>query len=373
MKVLGMRSGVKAVFGLTLTVYALALPGCEDDEPSFPARPPPPAAPTPTPAPGDIPPLSPEGDGIRAGAEPSAPSQSLPRRRVSLAEEAAVFTTLASCMDRIALPDPFLADVLDDLGLDSIRRDACRVVEAAHTRSTTPCADVTLEPLADRCRVASAVARGEPELCPQTSATDPTRGRDPLCLALARRDSQPCEALEASDAIACRAAVRQTHALCNASPTAKRRAACTRLVERWRGFFPERSQVDQAEPRATLERSDGSRSFDALAGAGVVVVTRGSKRFVVFDVSRGRVHVRLRALLDEQGRGQLERLEITEAGSVLVDATGAHATATVVFSQHDAGKASLSASIAVRARNDDGMLRSFALLAPVRDVVVQSP
>lgn len=368
-----MCSGVKSRALFCLGLYVLALAGCEDD-------PPPPERPGRTPEQPSPPPGAPPGSGTPKGLEeltggpgasPNADTTG-PDRFVNFAEEAARFTTLDACVASTPHAGALAADALEDLGLGTLRRDACRLVEAVHGRSAEPCRAVALEALERRCLVAAAVARGEGELCPANDPHDPSRGRDALCLALASRRLQPCDALEASDAATCRATARQDRALCKEAPTQARRQACVRSVERWRGLVGPVSEPKAGWMRATLERSEGSREFEELARAGAVIVERNGKRRIAVDASRGRTRLKLRARLDASGGAELEAFELTEAGVVLAR-SGPTALVSVVFHEGDAGDPPIGLTASVRAgRGAEGFV-SFVLTTPVRDRLSSTP
>jgi hypothetical protein len=334
-----MCSGVKRLAIFCLGAYGIALPGC-DDEPPAPERrsAAPEHLPPPVPAPLDL--------EAAAGLEAEPPAEKDPARAVVLAEEAARFTTHAACLASVAAPGALARDALEDLGLGSLRADACRVVEAVHAKSASPCSAVTLEPLRARCLVAAAVARDEPDLCPPIDPLDPTRGRDVLCLALAGHRARACDALEASDAVACRAAVTQSRALCKDAPTSARRTACQRTADRWRGLTRDEGAGEPVEAHAVLVRAEGTRTFDELARAGAVVVERGGKRKLSLEAARGRTRLVLRLRLDAAGSATLDTLELTEAGVVLAKASADHATATVTLDAPDGGARSATIAIA---------------------------
>jgi hypothetical protein len=304
-----------------------------------------------------------------AGLHVDAPAERDPARAVVLAEEAAKFTSHAACVSSVALPGALARDALEDLGLGSLRADACRVIEAVHAKSAEPCAAVTLEPIRVRCLVAAAVAREEPELCPPNDPLDPARGRDVLCLAVAGHRARACEALEASDAIACRAAVTQSRAVCKDAPTTARRVACQRAADRWRGLTRDEGARDAVEPRAVLVRAEGPRSFDDLARAGAVLVERGGKRKLSLEAARGRTRLVLRLRLDATGAATLDTLEFTEAGVVLAKATPERATATVSLEAPDGG--TRTATVVVTAK--DAGFERFEVTTPVRDLVRTGP
>jgi len=367
-----MCSGVKTRARFCFGLYVLALAGCEDEPPrpempaTAPEQPSPPKAPAA--APNLETPAEPE-DLVPRGSELPAPSAR--ERLVNFAEEAARFSTLEACVAAIPSRGPLLSDALEELGLASLARDSCHLIEAVHARSAEPCKAVSLGVLATRCLVAAAVARSEAEACPAVDAHDPTRGRDALCLALASRRTQPCDALEASDAITCRATTRQERALCKESPTAARRQACARSVERWRGLVGPVAEAPEHAPRAQLDRPDGSRAFDALAVAGAVVVDRAGKRRIAVDVARARTRLKLRLRVDAAGAAELEVFELTEGG-IVVAHSGPLARASVTFHERDGGAAE-ALTVVLKAGGEAEGFTSFTLTTPVRDRIAGAP
>ena len=358
-----MCSGVKTGALLVLGVYVL---GCED-APPLPSRELPTQEHLNTPAPLDA--GLPEAlllDEALLDAGPMAPGA------FSLAAEAEAFSTMGACLARNPPPAALVSDALLSLGIETLREDACHLLEAVHDKRVEPCRTLGLRALEHPCLVAVAVAREEPSACPQVAAFDPARGRDPLCLALASHRSEPCEALEASDAVLCRAALKGSRALCNQSPTAARRRTCILQVERWRGLAREIAGAPVAGVHATLHRTDGDRSFDDLARAGAVVLERGAVRRVVIDVARGRVRMRLRVRLSATGAADVETFELSEAGAMLAKASGEDLRARVLFDANDGGSPE-RVIVTLDATSETAAMRSFELVAVVRDRVHGTP
>ena len=360
-----MRSGVKtaAAFGLLASLF-----GCEDDPPLPPRErevtehAPPPGATSPPPDDGG--PLPDKADDL-AEADTTTP-----RAPFNLTAAAASFTTIDACIAQAKRQDALLTDTLEELGFESLRADACRIVAAVHDKSAEPCKGSVLAPLAHACRVAAAVTLEDPVACPPVDVNDPTRGRDALCVALASHRTEPCEALEASDAVNCRATLRQSRALCKDAPTRARRGACLRTLERWRGLARE-LDAPTSDAHATLLRSDGERSLDDLARVGAVLVEKGKQRTLVLDASKGRMRLKLRLRLGATDHATIEAFELTEAGSVLASGQERDAHAEVKLSDPDAG--TMHATISLRSMIDGPAFRSFVLTTSVRDHVRTAP
>ena len=365
MKILIMRSGVKTAAALLLFG---CISGCEDDPPLPPRErastehAPPPGATFEPPADGG--PLPDKADELPVA------DRSPPGAPFNLAAAAASFTTIDACIAQGKAPDALWTATLDELGFESLRADACRIVAAAHDKSAEPCKGSVLTPLAHACRVAAAVTLEDPTACPPVDANDATRGRDALCLALASHRAQPCDALEASDAVSCRASLRQVRALCKDAPTPARRAACLRSLERWRGLTHE-VETPPDDAHATLQRSDGERGFDELARVGAVLVEKGKQRRLVLEASKGRTRLKMRLRLGAATDATIETFELVEGGSVLASANEHDARAEVQLSDPDAGI--MHATITLRSTLESAAFRSFVLTTAVRDHVRTAP
>ena len=198
---------------------------------------------------------------LEAGVEPSPPSAPLG----SLREEVEGFTSLDACAKRVASVDPLLGDALDALGYDELARDACRVLEALAKRDVNKCAPILASPLRARCETDVATLVGKPDLCPQSSL-----GRDPICLARARRDPRLCEAIALADKPTCKAMVTGDASACGGD------VRCERQVQRWSSLF---EPPQATEPFAThlvveIEKEPGDvRLFELkeLSAQGAVV------------------------------------------------------------------------------------------------------
>lgn len=98
-------------------------------------------------------------------------------------------------------PDEVRA-TLDDLSYDTVFRDACIAARAEADRNASACDDLSVTVLRDRCRERVAIAAGQADSCPPARAGE---GREPLCLALARRDARLCAAAGTLDRAVCEA------------------------------------------------------------------------------------------------------------------------------------------------------------------------
>ncbi len=287
-----------------------------------------------------------------------------------LAREAGRFTDHKACILHEGRASALLSDALGELSIDSLASDACRIVEAVHAKAAAPCDHVVLRSLQDSCKTAAAVAAATPSACPLVAAGDPSRGREPLCLALASHDAQACDALEGSDAQSCRAALLGSRAFCMDAPTRQRRESCVRVVERWRGLTvgADAGGATKTEFRVRLTTASGVQTYDALASGGAVLVEKKKGRMLTLAAMRGRQHLKLSMRTAKGFRWELESLELSDQGLVVARAGGQEVESSVVF---DAGLHVVT--ISLRSRGDTGSFATLDVVAPVRDRVAASP
>lgn len=237
------------------------------------------------PSPPEEPPLSPKASSdlvqarlerdlerlaLEAGVEPSPP----PAPLGSLREEVEGFTSLDACAKRVASVDPLLGDALDALGYEELARDACRMLEALAARDPKKCAPLLASPLRARCEADVATLVGNPDLCPQSAS-----GRDPLCLARARRDPRLCEAVAFADRAKCKAMVTGDASVCGGD------ARCERLVQRWAPLLEPPQATEPFATHLVVEienETDDARVFELteLSAQGAVV-RQGKGRYEV--------------------------------------------------------------------------------------------
>lgn len=179
------------------------------------------------------------------------------------------FSSVEACIEAHAPKDPVLGDAIDALGYDTLTRDACRTLEALHDKDARKCAPILASALRSRCEAAVATLVGDAALCPVAGT-----GRDPVCLARARRDVRLCDAALASDEALCKALVTGDARACGKD------AACARRVERWKPLLEKPKAEKPYEAKLTIElhgakgsEEPAKTSFDLaeVAAAGVVV------------------------------------------------------------------------------------------------------
>jgi hypothetical protein len=216
--------------------------------------------------------------GVDAAAlsEPAVP----PSPPGDLASELAEFTTLDACVKEHASKDPLVSDALGALGYDTFLRDACRTLEAAHTKSSKPCALIDASGLRRECRSTLAIVTGDPDGCPQRADDAPRLGREPTCLAAASGDARLCAAESGERRARCEAITTRDEGRCGRSGVGK--GACVRDVARWKSAIAVSPGTDAPfKVGAQVMVSSADRMFDAgridvdlrsLAAAGVVLV-----------------------------------------------------------------------------------------------------
>jgi hypothetical protein len=179
--------------------------------------------------------------GLDAGEIPELPQPDPPAPAGDLKSEVDSFTSLDACVASRADFDPVVGDAVDVLGYDTLKRDACRVLQAANKKDVSLCEAILASSLRQHCTATVAVTTGDPLLCPMVGTN-----HDPLCIALARRDDRLCVTTAPSDRLLCQAVLAREPTLC------RRDARCARRVERWKSFLPERIERPDLGTRATV-------------------------------------------------------------------------------------------------------------------------
>jgi len=179
-----------------------------------------------------------------------------------------------------ASKDPLVSDALGALGYDTFLRDACRTLEAAHTKSAKPCALIDASGLRRECRSTLAIVTGDPDMCPQPADDAPRLGREPTCLAAASGDARLCAAENGERRARCEAITTRDEGRCGRSGVGK--GACVRDVARWKSAIAVSPGTDAPfKVGAQVMVSSADRMFDAgridvdlrsLAAVGVVLV-----------------------------------------------------------------------------------------------------
>lgn len=226
-------AAAQATVGMAATCCVLA--GCDKDTPPLPPQEPPPRPKFVPPADSELPALLGLDAGDFVPPDPAPPAG-------DLKAEADAFKDLDTCVRQRASLDPVVGDAVDALGYETFLRDACRVVEAVKTRSTTPCDPITATSLRERCAMSVAVVLGDSQTCPLVG-----QAHDALCVALARRDPRLCSGVGGGSRATCRAMLAKDKKKCGND------ARCERMVERWKSLLPETSDKPELGTKVTLE------------------------------------------------------------------------------------------------------------------------
>ncbi len=256
-----------------------------------------------------------------------------PPRGGDLLADIAGFTTLDACIHERSGFDPVLGDAILALGYDAFARDACRVLEAAKTKSREPCRAISVTSLRKHCEAVFAVHTGDADACPEELTG---RGREATCLALARRDVRLCAGELDSRRARCEAIVTGTRARCAQSREGI--AACERDVERWRAMLgsakaSSKTEAPVASFNVYVPGGDAGASVLRPLGSTDLGVSRGT--LVVIDKATGRRRVEFGNLTE----GAIP-IGVREPSLRVVVDLGAEA---------DAGKASATVRLAVLA------------------------
>lgn len=171
-----------------------------------------------------------------------------------------------------ALPDPVarcvasarsatpavVAEALAVVDEPAFIESACRLDVAVRLRAPGFCDGVTLSSLREVCLSRAAMVAAMPERCPYAVGS---RGRDPVCVAIAARDLGLCAAATTSARLRCEALARRDPARCERLDPLLR-PACVREVSAVRSLLPE----VRARSRAASVPSVATLSGDADAG-----------------------------------------------------------------------------------------------------------
>jgi hypothetical protein len=245
---------------------ALMLPAC--DHGCEPHPEPPPRGPElparPAPRPIDA------GLAQMIGVDADVPVEDPPAPAGDLKAEVDAFTTVEACVAARATLDPVVGDAIDAIGYDSLLHDACRVLLAIKKRDIAECEPIVSSSLREHCTASVAIVVGDEGMCPLALET-----HDPLCVALARRDSRLCTAVSRTDRALCRAILAHDAAKCEGN---KR---CARLVARWSGLVSDAAQGPELGTRISMTVTPGGdagdekpKTFDLSMHGGPATVRR---------------------------------------------------------------------------------------------------
>lgn len=151
------------------------------------------------------------------------------------------FTSLDACVKARTVQDPLLADAVDALGYDSLQRDACRVLQAAKNKDISACNPILSSSLKQHCQTTVAAITGSIKHCPFVS-----EHHNPLCIALAQRDSRLCVSAPTRERKLCRAMLAKDVKKCDGDER------CARIVSRWKSVLPDKVDGLALGTRATL-------------------------------------------------------------------------------------------------------------------------
>jgi hypothetical protein len=206
------------------------------------------------------------------------------------------FTTVDACALERARLDPLVGDALEAIGYDTFLRDACRMIDAAKANDASRCAAIDASSLEARCRANVAEVAGTPDACPWESASRPTRGRDPRCVAVASRDPRLCVAVaEPLERATCEATLGRDDRSCAKVPARAAQSRCSRDAARWRNVLASAGADEARAPPLVVagklhveraNRPDADESIDVdlapdLARGVTILEQRDGARFAL--------------------------------------------------------------------------------------------
>jgi len=173
---------------------------------------------------------------------------------------------VARCVARARAETPAaVRDALQAMDDGAFYDAACRLEVAVRLRSPRLCDGSSLSSLRAVCRSRAAMAAAAPDLCPDALGA---RVRDPVCVAVAARDSGLCAAAGPADRVRCEAIALGDAGRCDRLDPLLREG-CAREVAALRGVLPRvnvRSRAAAAPSMATL-RCDEDGGATALPWA----------------------------------------------------------------------------------------------------------
>jgi hypothetical protein len=321
------------------------------------------------------------------------PSVDPPAPVGDLKAELDAFTTVDACVAARAAGDPVVGDALEAIGYDSLLRDACRSLDAAHSRDAKRCSDILAPPLEARCEADVAELTGNPEACPFDVPTHPELGRDGACLALAARDEGLCAgALDRTARATCTALATHDAAPCKKLPARADQLRCARDAQRWAAVLPAADAPPRAEGapsgKVTLTGDAGAFASDAFAvdvSRGVVLVQRmEGAHLVLGPMERAglgflaaspnapkMLAVELVAPPDGKS-AHVEHAQLEVPGHPRIDVTGSKAAALVVRVTKLERRRGGTLQVTVEGPLDEGVHLRVEATTFVRDVVTAS-
>ncbi len=264
------------------------LHSCDDDR-----RPRPPAV--------GVAPLASVARWLQVDANALDPGVDPPALAGDFESEVERFSTVDACVKEHAGIDPLVGDALEAIGYETFLRDACRVLDAAKAKDGRRCEAIDASSLRARCVATVAEILGAADACPWEAPDRPTRGRDPLCVAIASHDTRLCAALRTAAARAsCEAMAAPDDTPCAGLTSTVEQERCARNAHRWRNALARAATSSVATPARSgspvgagelrIEVDDaGPPTEESLASElehGVVVIEqRDGARFVIGPLS----------------------------------------------------------------------------------------
>jgi hypothetical protein len=189
--------------------------------------------------------------------------------------ELAAFTTVDACVAQRGAMDPAVGDALEAIGYDTLLRDACRVLDAAHAQDRKRCAGIDASSLRERCEVLVAELGGDPDACPFDIPSHPESGRDPVCIAVAVHDARFCAAaVGALDRATCEATFALDDGPCKRLTLRADQARCSRDEKRFATAFPVSAAARATPLVAEGKATSAGDTLGVDLARGVVVVER---------------------------------------------------------------------------------------------------
>jgi hypothetical protein len=174
-----------------------------------------------------------------------------------------------------------------------VRRDQCRLIDAAKSGDARRCESVTDPWLRGRCAATIAELAGAPDSCPFLIKGREDLGREPSCVALAARDARLCSAAEGGVARSfCLALATRAPSLCDELPAPAEQQRCVDDLRFWAPAIPAAGQHAPFDLRghwsATVSGTaenviEGGWGFDASRG--IVLVERADGAHLTFGAA----------------------------------------------------------------------------------------
>lgn len=199
-------------------------------------------------SPGD-PPAPPPAELVEA-AGIEAPTSAWPSDTEGLLDSLAAIESLDSCRARLReAMSAEVAEALADIGYEQVLDDVCAGLVAVRDGSEEGCDALSVSALRRGCRRRLAIVAGRPEACPEDATID---GREPVCLAWARRDPGLCRAANPAEQARCRAVLADDPAMCRRQ-IAGERERCEAQVRRYASALgEERTETAAGEVEPTF-------------------------------------------------------------------------------------------------------------------------